>query len=87
LDYRKIVEVLNELKNKDFPILATTATANNRVIEDLKSQIGPSLYVSKGSLYRDNLYIQLLDLKSKVNRYAWILKNIQSLKGTGIIYC
>jgi ATP-dependent DNA helicase RecQ len=87
LDYRKIVEVLNELKDKDFPILATTATANNRVIEDLKSQIGPSLYVSKGSLYRDNLYIQLLDLKNKVNRYAWILKNIQGLKGTGIIYC
>ena len=87
LDYRKIVEVLNELKNKDFPILATTATANNRVIEDLKSQIGPSLYVSKGSLYRDNLYIQLLDLKNKVNRYAWILKNIQNLNGTGIIYC
>jgi ATP-dependent DNA helicase RecQ len=87
LDYRKIVEILNELKNKDFPILATTATANNRVIEDLKNQIGPSLFVSKGSLYRDNLYIQLIDLKSKVNRYAWILKNLKILKGTGIIYC
>jgi ATP-dependent DNA helicase RecQ len=87
LEYRKIVEVLNELRDKDFPILATTATANNRVIEDLKSQIGPALYVSKGSLYRNNLFIQLLDLKSKANRYAWILQNIRKLSGTGIIYC
>ena len=87
LDYRKIVDVLNQLKNKDFPILATTATANNRVIDDLKNQIGPNLYVSRGPLYRDNLKIQLLDLQSKLNRYAWILDNLPKLQGTGIIYC
>jgi ATP-dependent DNA helicase RecQ len=87
LDYRKIVEVLNELKDKDFQILATTATANDRVIEDLMTQIGPNLYVSKGSLYRDNLYVQLIELESKQNRYAWILQNINQLNGTGIIYC
>jgi ATP-dependent DNA helicase RecQ len=87
MDYRRIVEVLNELKNSDFPMLATTATANNRVIDDLKQQIGPSLYVSRGSLYRDNLNIQLIDLQSKINRYAWILNHINSFKGTGIIYC
>ena len=87
LDYRKIVEVLEELKNSDFPILATTATANNRVIEDLKKQIGPNLYVSRGSLYRDNLHIQLIDLESKVNRYAWLLEHINEFQGTGIIYC
>jgi len=87
LDYRKIVEVLNELKNKDFQILATTATANDRVISDLMTQIGPNLYVSKGSLHRDNLFVQLIDLESKVNRYGWILQNISKLSGTGIIYC
>lgn len=87
LDYRKIVEVLDELKHTDFPILATTATANNLVINDLKKQIGPNLYVSRGSLYRDNLKIQLIDLNNRENRYAWILEHINELPGTGIIYC
>ncbi len=87
MSYRKIVDILNELRDKDFPVLATTATANNRVIEDLKQQIGPNLYISRGDLFRDNLYIQLIDFDSKVKRYAWILEHINELPGTGIIYC
>lgn len=87
MSYRKIVDILNELRDKDFPVLATTATANNRVIEDLKQQIGPNLYISRGDLFRDNLYIQLIDFDSRVKRYAWILQHINELPGTGIIYC
>lgn len=87
LEYRKIVDVINELKDTNFPILATTATADNRVIKDLESQIGPNLYVSRGSLFRDNLYIQLIDLENKTNKYAWILQHINDLPGVGIIYC
>ncbi len=87
LDYRRIVQVLNQLKNSNFPVLATTATANNRVIEDLKEQIGPNLFISRGSLFRDNLYVQIIDLKSKVNRYGWILNHINDFNGIGIIYC
>ena len=87
MSYRKIVDVLEELKGNDFPILATTATANNRVIEDLKCQIGPNLFISRGDLFRDNLYIQVIDFDSKVKRYGWILQYINKLPGTGIIYC
>ena len=87
LDYRKIVDVINTLKDTSFPILATTATADNRVISDLESQIGPNLYISRGSLFRSNLYIQLVDLKNKTNKYAWILQHINELPGVGIIYC
>jgi ATP-dependent DNA helicase RecQ len=87
LDYRKIVEVLNQLKDKDFPILATTATANDRVVDDLRNQIGPNLYVSRGELFRDNLFIQTIELDSKADRYAWILEHINDFEGTGIIYC
>ena len=87
MSYRKIVDVLAELKNKDFPVLATTATANNRVIEDLKQQIGPNLHISRGDLYRDNLYIQLINFESKIQRYGWILEHLNELPGTGIIYC
>lgn len=87
MSYRKIVDVLAELQGKDFPVLATTATANNRVIEDLKNQIGPNLHISRGNLFRDNLYIQVIDFDSKVKRYGWILQHINKLPGTGIIYC
>ena len=87
MSYRKIVDVLAELQGHNFPVLATTATANNRVIEDLKSQIGPNLHISRGDLFRENLYIQVIDFDSKVKRYGWILQHINKLPGTGIIYC
>lgn len=86
-EYSKIVEVLKELSGQKFPILATTATANDRVVEDLVRQIGSDLYVSKGELYRDNLKIQISDIGKREDRYAWILQNINRMPGTGIIYC
>ena len=64
-----------------------TATANDRVVNDLKAQLGNEVYVSRGPLTRDSLYIQVLHLQSKAERYAWILENINQLPGSGIIYC
>lgn len=86
-EYSKIVVVLRELAGQKFPILATTATANDRVVDDLVRQIGSDLYVSKGDLYRDNLKIQISDIGKREDRYAWILENINKMPGTGIIYC
>ncbi|MCL2320604.1 MAG: ATP-dependent DNA helicase RecG, partial [Oscillospiraceae bacterium] len=69
------------------PILGTTATANNRVVDDLKKQLGDNVYVSRGPLSRKSLSIQILHLKNKAERYAWILERINELPGSGIIYC
>lgn len=57
-DYQRIVKLLKQLP-KDIAILGTTATANNRVIDDIKSQLGSDLVVSRGALMRDNLSIQI----------------------------
>lgn len=85
-DYRRIIDVIKLLPS-NIPLLATTATANNRVIKDIREQLGDKLLVSRGSLMRETLALQISDLPSKEERLAWILKNINFMPGTGIIYC
>ena len=53
-DYRRIVRVLQALPG-NVPVLATTATANNRVVEDVVQQLGESLTVIRGGLGRKSL--------------------------------
>lgn len=86
LEYFRLKDVISQLP-KTVPILGTTATANDRVVADLKEQFGGDVYVSRGPLSRDSLWIQVLDLPNKVDRYAWILENINKIPGSGIIYC
>ncbi len=86
LDYCRLNKVIRTML-ASVPILATTATANDRVIADLKSQLGGEVFVSHGKLMRDNLSIQVLKLTDKTERYAWMYENIPKLKGSGIIYC
>lgn len=85
-DYRRIIDIVNMLSS-NVPVLATTATANNRVVNDIKKQLGDDLLISRGSLMRESLSIQIIRLKTKEERLAWILCNIGQLPGTGIIYC
>jgi len=85
-DYRRIVDIINILPS-NIPVLATTATANNRVVNDIKKQLGDKLLISKGSLMRESLSLQVIELYSKEARMAWILHNIDTIPGTGIIYC
>ena len=86
LEYMRLSEIIQKLPS-NVPILATTATATNRVIDDLKSQLGDNLYVSRGSLTRESLNIQTIHLENMAYKYAWILENISDIPGTGIIYC
>lgn len=85
-DYRRIIDIINLLP-PNIPVLATTATANDRVIKDIQLQLGDNLQTSRGSLMRESLSIQVLQLDSKEERLAWLVKNIRSIPGTGIIYC
>ena len=86
LEYGNLKAVISSLPSV-VPILATTATANDRVINDLENQLGNNVYVSRGPLTRESLSIQVLEMPDKITRYAWILENINKLPGSGIIYC
>lgn len=86
LEYSRLNRVISMLP-KSVPVLGTTATANDCVIEDLKIQFGGNVFVSRGPLTRESLHIEVLKLDTKAERYAWIKKNINKLPGSGIIYC
>jgi ATP-dependent DNA helicase RecQ len=85
-DYRRIIRILNTIP-RNVPILATTATANNRVIDDIKSQMGEEINIYRGNLTRESLRLQNIRLDSQEERLAWLAENLPKFKGSGIIYC
>ena len=86
LEYGRLGRIISG-QFSNVAVLATTATANDRVVGDLKRQLGNDVYVSRGPLTRDSLHIQVLPLGKRTERYAWLLDNLPKLPGTGIIYC
>ena len=84
-DYRRIVRILQAMP-KNLPILATTATANNRVVNDIQGQLGNHILISRGELTRDALHLQNLPLMPKTQRLAWLVIALNRIAGTGIIY-
>lgn len=83
--YRLIRRIVGNLP-RNLRLLATTATANNRVMEDLEKILGPELRVMRGDLSRPSLFLQTIRLPSPVERLAWLSENLNRLKGSGIIY-
>ena len=65
--------------------MATTATANNRVVNDIKSQIGNELKIQRGKLTRESIYLQCLEMPEQAKRLAWLYK-IPNFSGSGIVY-
>lgn len=84
-DYRRIKRVLQELP-QGIPVAATTATANDRVIEDVTQQV-PNLRVIRGNLVRESLRIQTNRIGSRAERLAWLAENVRDVSSSGIIYC
>ena len=83
-DYRRIVGILQQMP-PNMPVLGTTATANDRVIEDVQTQLG-GIYVQRGPLARESLHLQTLRSPSQGARLAWLARYIPSMTGTGIVY-
>ncbi len=85
-DYRRIVRLAGLLP-KGTPMLATTATATNVVVEDIRRQLGSDLSVLRGPLGRKSLQLQAAALPSKPARLAWLSRTLSELDGSGIVYC
>jgi ATP-dependent DNA helicase RecQ len=85
-DYRRIGRILRALP-ASVPVLATTATANDRVVDDVAEQLGNDVEVIRGPLARDTLRLQAIELADQAERLAWLAEHLPRLPGSGIVYC
>lgn len=91
-DYRRIQTLIGEL-GADVPVLATTATANDRVVADVATQLGVGgseapgdTLVLRGGLDRESLRLSVVNAGNPAQRAAWLAAQIDSLPGSGIVY-
>ena len=85
-DYRRLVRVL-DLLPAGVPVLCCTATANDRVVADVTTQLGADFAPVRGTLARSGLRLHALDKPSQAERLVWLAAVIEDLPGTGIVYC
>jgi ATP-dependent DNA helicase RecQ len=92
-DYRRLRTLLTELP-EGVPVLATTATANDRVVQDVADQLGVGgeytdpreTLVLRGSLDRESLRLGVVRLPTAQARLGWLASHLKDLPGSGIIY-
>ena len=92
-DYRRLRDLIARIP-AGVPVLATTATANSRVVADVAEQLGvpdertgsPEVLIIRGALARTSLRLGVLRLPNAPTRLAWLLSHLGELPGSGIIY-
>lgn len=84
-DYRRIADLIAQLP-ASVPVLATTATANSRVVADIEEQLGTGVFTIRGPLARKSLRLGVLRLSDSRDRLGWLLTHLAELPGSGIIY-
>jgi ATP-dependent DNA helicase RecQ len=88
-DYRRLADLVRAVGPR-VPVLATTATANARVVADIEEQLtvtpdAPVLTI-RGSLARTSLRLGVLKLPDNRARLGWLAQHIGELDGSGVIY-
>ena len=84
-DYQRLAKTLLAI-DADTPVLATTATANDRVTIDIARQLGPGSLTFRGSLARSSLRLAVVPGLDALARYAWVGDALDVLAGSGIVY-
>ncbi len=85
-DYLRLRHLLDRLPPWT-PVLATTATANQRVTDDVAGQLGHDALVLRTTLDREALRLAVVDLPDDAHRLAWLGEHLDELPGSGIVYC
>jgi ATP-dependent DNA helicase RecQ len=83
-DYQRLARAL--LSTPTASVLATTATANERVTHDMGAQLGANTVTFRGTLARTSLTLSVVPGLSPLQRYAWIADALAQLPGSGIVY-
>lgn len=93
-DYRRLADLIDSMPD-GVPVLATTATANQRVVTDVEEQLGssgpgaagdPGVLTLRGSLARTSLRLGSLTLPTSKERLGWLVSHLAELPGSGIVY-
>ncbi|MGE0296021.1 RecQ family ATP-dependent DNA helicase [Pseudonocardia sp.] len=87
-DYRRLRGLIADLPD-GIPVLATTATANDRVVHDVTEQLGldgAGPLVLRGSLDRASLRLSVVRLPTPAQRMGWLASRLAELPGAGIVY-
>ena len=85
-DYRRISRIIRTLDAR-VPVLATTATANDRVVDDIAEQLGHGASTIRGPLARESLELDAIVLENQAARLAWLAAQLPRMPGSGIVYC
>jgi len=89
-DFRPDYRQLRQLRDRypQVPILALTATATERVRQDILAQLNlrsPQIHIS--SFNRPNLYYEVLTKQGDKQAYKMLLSQIRKTPGSVIVYC
>jgi ATP-dependent DNA helicase RecQ len=97
-DYRRLRDLIARMPS-GVPVLATTATANSRVVADVAEQLSAAadrdaaasgspadVLTIRGPLARTSLRLGVLRLPNAPSRLAWLVSHLRDLPGSGIIY-
>jgi ATP-dependent DNA helicase RecQ len=84
-NYRRMVNLVRLLP-KNFPVLATTATATPRVQADIIEQVGSDIIPVRGQLLRPNIRLFVIPVQSEDEKFCWLAEHFHNLPKTGIIY-
>jgi ATP-dependent DNA helicase RecQ len=84
-DYRRIRSLLPQL-GPNAAVLATTATANEAVAQDVVAQLGGNVRTMRGPLSRASLGLQTIHIPAEHDRMAWLAEHLPQIDGSGIVY-
>jgi ATP-dependent DNA helicase RecQ len=89
-DFRPEYRQLSRIRQiyPDVPMIGLTATATERVREDISQQLQlQQPYIHVASFNRSNLYYEVVPKQGNEQTYVNLLRQIKRFQGSGIVYC